>query len=332
MNNLKNIKSKIDKLFIVEGYTDVIAMEKAGFNSVAPLGTAVSMEQLKLAWQYNNEPIIFFDGDQAGKHASNRVLDIALQRLGVERSLSFIFPGHSDDPDTILNKTNGKDIMKSLIESKSSYIETLIKSELMENMNTPERILLFKKSLLNKINKIENTEIKNLYKYIINEKIQESLKESIKKTDYNPVKINKDHQFIKKNKDRKEEQFVLRRERSILGAMINNFNLLKNNDEILAEIHISNSELSILRDNIIEIISKKDINESLELKESLINKGFSQIIKRHFNTHDCIQFSLIENYANEKTNINNAHKAFMDIINIQEEWYKRKNKNLSNTT
>ena len=114
--------------------------------------------------------------------------------------------------------------------------------------------------------------------------------------------------------------------------MINNFNLLKNNDEILAEMHISNNELSILRDNIIEIISKNDINESLQLKESLIKKGFSQIIKRHFNTIDCIQFSLIENYANEKTNINNANKAFMDIINIQEEWYKRKNKNLSNTT
>ncbi len=332
MNNLKNIKSKLDKLFIVEGYTDVIAMEKAGFNAVAPLGTAVSEEQLKLAWQYNNEPIIFFDGDKAGKNASIRVLDIALQHLEAERSLSFIFLDNSEDPDTILYKTNGRDIIESLLENKFSYIETLIKSELIENMNTPERILLFKKNLTNKINKIKNTEIKNLYKYVMNEKIQESLKESIKKTDYNPVKINKDHQFIKRYKDRKEEQFVLRRERSILGAMINNFNLLKNNDEILAEVHISNKELSILRDNIIEIISKKDINESLQLKESLINKGFSKIIKRHFNTLDCIQFSLIENYANEKTNINNANKAFIDIINLQEEWYKRKNKNLSNTT
>ncbi len=332
MNNLKNIKSKQHKLFIVEGYTDVIAMEKAGFNSVAPLGTAVSQEQLNLAWQYNNEPIIFFDGDKAGKHASFRVLDIALQYLSAEKSLSFIFPDNSEDPDTILNKTNGKDIMKLLLENKSSYIETLIKSELIENMNSPERILLFKKNLLNKINKIENKEIKNLYAYVMNEKVKESLKESVKKTDYNPVKINKDRQFIKKYKDRKEEQFVLRRERSILGAMINNFNLLKNNDEILAEIHISNKELSILRDDIIEIISKKDISDSLQLKESLISKGLSQVIKRHFNTSDCIQFSLIENYANEKTDINNANKAFMDIIKIQEEWYKRKNKNLSNTT
>ena len=222
--------------------------------------------------------------------------------------------------------------MKSLLENKSSFIETLIKSELIENMNTPERILLFKKSLLLKINKIENTEIKNLYKYIMNEKIQESLKESIKKTYYNPTKINKDYQFIKKYKDRKEEQFVLRRERSILGAVINNFKLLKNNDEVLAEVYISNNELSNLRDNIIQIISQEEINESLELKEHLINKGLSQIIKRHFNTSDCIQFSLIENYADEKTNINNANKAFIDIINIQQEWYRRKNKNLSNTT
>ncbi len=332
MNNLKNIKSKLHNLFIVEGYTDVIAMEKAGFNSVAPLGTAVSQEQLNLAWQYNNEPIIFFDGDQAGKNASIRVLDIALQYLEVERSLSFIFPDNLEDPDTILNKTNGKDIIKSLLENKSSFIETLIKSELIENMNTPERILLFKKSLSNRINKIENIEIKSLYKHIMNNKVQESLKESIKKTDYFPAKINKDYQFIKKYKDRKEEQFVLRRERSILGAVINNFNLLKNNDELLAEMHISNNELSILRDNIIEIISRKDINESLELKESLINKGLSKIIKSHFNTIDCIQFSLVENYANEKTNINNANKAFIDVVNIQEEWYKRKNKNLSNTT
>ena len=216
--------------------------------------------------------------------------------------------------------------------NKKQVEPELIKSELKENMDTPERILLFKKSLLNKVDRIENTEIKNLYKYIINEKVKESLRESIKKTDYSPINANKDHQFIKKNKDRKEEQFVLRRERSILGAMINNFSLLKNNDEILAEIHISNSELALLRNKIIEIISKKNIYNSLELKESLIAEGMSQIIKSHFNTNDCIQFSLIANFANEKTNFKDAKKAFIDIINIQANWYQKKNKNLSNNT
>lgn len=332
MSNLKNIKSKLDKLFIVEGYTDVITMEKNGYNSLAPLGTAVSLEQLNIAWQYNNEPIIFFDGDQAGKNASFRVLDIALPELGVERSLSFIFPENGEDPDSVLNKMEGKKVINSLLQNKSSSIETLINSELIENMNTPERILLFKKNLFNKIDKIENKEIKNLYKYIIQEKVQENLKESIKTTDYRPIKANKDHQFVKKYKDRKEEQFVLRRERSILGAMINNFNLLKRNDEMLAEVHLSNIELSKLRDNIIEIISNDNVSKSLELKENLIKKGLIQIIKNHFNTKDGIKFSLIENYANENTDTEYANKALMDVIKIQKQWYLRKNKNLSNNT
>ena len=332
MNNLKNIKSKLDKLFVVEGYTDVIAMDKKGYNSVAPLGTAVSQEQLNIAWQYNNEPIIFFDGDEAGKNASYRVLDIALANLEVEKSLGFIFLESKDDPDTILNKEAGENIMHSLLDNKLSFIEALVKSELNENFNTPEGILLFKRNLLNKINKINNTEIKNLYKYIANEKVQGSLRENIKKNNYNSFKTNKDLHFIKKYKDRKEEQFVLRRERSILGAMINNFNLLKENDEILAEVYISNDELSKLRDNIIEILSKKNINNSSELKEQCINKGLTQIIKKHFNTNDGIQFTLIEKYANENTDIVNANKALQDVIFLQQEWYKRKNKNLSKIT
>ena len=333
MNNLMKVKSKLENLFLVEGYTDVIAMERLGYNAVAPLGTAVSIEQLDIAWQYANEPVVFFDGDEAGRNASFRVLDIALSNVEAEKSLSFIFPENTEDPDTISNKVNGEEIINSLIKNKLSFIETLLKSDLINNnMNGPERILLFKKNLLRKINKINDIEVKNLYKYILNEKIQENLKQSIKKTNYNPVKSNKDNQFVKKYKDRKEEQFVLRRERSILGAMINNFNLLRENDEMLAEIPISNHELATLRDAIIEILSSRTINKSLELKINLIEKGLSRIIKNHFITQDCLQFSLVENYANEKTNINDAKRALLDVILLQEKWYKKKNKNLSNIT
>jgi len=158
------------------------------------------------------------------------------------------------------------------------------------------------------------------------------LRESIRKTNYSPIKSNKDNQFIKKFKDRKEEQFVLRRERSILGAMINNFKLLKENDEILAELFISNIDLAKLRDAIIDIISNNDLNKSLELKNSLINRGLSKIIKNHFITEDCMKFNLVETYANETTDINVAKKALLDVILLQEKWYKRKNKNLSNIT
>ena len=56
------------------------------------------------------------------------------------------------------------------------------------------------------------------------------------------------------------------------------------------------------------------------------------VIKKHFNTSDCIRFTLIENYANENADINNANKALKNIMFLQQEWYKRKNKNLSKIT
>ncbi len=331
MNSLKDLKQRDEKLFIVEGYTDVIALEKNGYNAVAPLGTSVSKEQLEIAWNYVNEPIIFFDGDSAGIKAAYRVMDIALPELQPEKTLNFLFLKDNEDPDTLLKTTNGKDKLIDLLNKKYSFLEALLKAEMSVRLDSPERVLSFKNKLFDKVDKISNLEVKKLYKMVISEKLRTTFKESINYTNYFPSKSNKDNQFIKNFKDRKEEEFVLRRERSILGAMINNFNLLKNTDEILAELFISNKDLAFLRDNIIEIISQEKVENSIELKNQLINKGFSNIIKSHFQTKDCIKFNLIENYAKEHTNIIDAKKALMNVINLQENWHK-KNKNLRKIT
>jgi len=329
MNNLKMMKTRDHNLYIVEGYTDVIAMEQNGYNAVAPLGTAISLEQINLTWKYVNEPNITFDGDKAGINATYRALDVALFDIEPEKTLNFIFLANNEDPDSLLKTTDGKIKFESFIQDKLSLIETIIKSQITNNLDTPERVLVYKKKLLSKINNIKNTEIKNLYKLIVEEKIRETFRKSIKLTNYSSLNANKDSQFIKKFKDRNEEQFVLRRERSILGAMINNFNLLSDNDEVLAELYFSNNELSILRDAIIDIISQEKVKKAGELKDSLINKGLAKIIKNHFATEDCIKFHLKENYAKESTNISDAKKALLDIVHLQEKWYQKKNKSLS---
>ena len=329
MNNLKMMKTRDHNLYIVEGYTDVIAMEQNGYNAVAPLGTAISSEQINLTWKYVNEPNILFDGDKAGVSATYRALDIALFNIEPEKTLNFIFLENEEDPDNLLKTTEGKIRFQNFIQSKLSFIETIMKSQITNNLDTPERVLVYKKKLLSKINNINNTEIKNLYKLIVEEKIRETLRKSIKATNYSMLNSNKDNQFIKKFKDRNEEQFVLRRERAILGAMINNFNLLRDNDEVLAELYISNNELATLRDAIIDTITQEKIQKAEELKDSLINKGLANIIKNHFATEDCIKFHLKEHYAKESTNIIDAKKALLDIVLLQEKWYEKKNKSLS---
>ena len=67
------------RLIAVEGYVDVIAMATAGFEAtVAPLGTALTAEQLALMWRMADEPVLCFDGDDAGRRAAYRAIDIAL--------------------------------------------------------------------------------------------------------------------------------------------------------------------------------------------------------------------------------------------------------------
>ena len=70
------------QLIVVEGYVDVIAMVTSGFpGAVAPLGTALTENQLALIWKMTDEPILCFDGDRAGQKAAYRAADLALPLL-----------------------------------------------------------------------------------------------------------------------------------------------------------------------------------------------------------------------------------------------------------
>src|SRR5450755_1274003 len=78
------------QLIVVEGYVDVIAMVTAGFPAtVAPLGTALTEDQLALVWKMADEPVLCFDGDPAGRRAAYRAIDLALPRILPGKSLLF---------------------------------------------------------------------------------------------------------------------------------------------------------------------------------------------------------------------------------------------------
>ncbi|MGI3776258.1 MAG: DNA primase [Janthinobacterium lividum] len=87
----------------VEGYMDVIALHQAGFGAaVAPLGTALTAEQLEALWRLSPTPVLCFDGDGAGTRAAARAADVALPLLGTERSLSIATLPSGQDPDTLV--------------------------------------------------------------------------------------------------------------------------------------------------------------------------------------------------------------------------------------
>ena len=88
---------------VAEGYMDVIALTRAGFaNAVAPLGTALTSDQLRLLWTMVPLPTLCFDGDVAGQKAAHRALDTALPHLEPGRSLQFAFLPEGRDPDDMV--------------------------------------------------------------------------------------------------------------------------------------------------------------------------------------------------------------------------------------
>jgi DNA primase len=125
---------------VAEGYMDVIALTRGGFpNSVAPLGTALTADQLKLLWRMANEPLLCFDGDSAGMKAAHRAVETALPLLQPGRSLAFAFLPDGLDPDDLLRQ-QGREALAQSLGATKPLVEVLWTKELQSGeWHTPER-------------------------------------------------------------------------------------------------------------------------------------------------------------------------------------------------
>ncbi|WP_417416240.1 DNA primase [Hoeflea sp.] len=104
-------------LIVVEGYMDVIALAQAGIdNVVAPLGTALGENQLKLLWRVTQQPVLCFDGDEAGQRAANRTVDLALPHIGPGRTLRIAVLPPGKDPDDLV-RHDGREPFDQVIAS-----------------------------------------------------------------------------------------------------------------------------------------------------------------------------------------------------------------------
>lgn len=92
-------------LIVVEGYMDVIALHQSGFTgAVAPLGTALTPEQLEVLWQVDRAPILCFDGDGAGRRAAVKAAETGLPLLAPEHSLRICLLPDGEDPDSLVRQ------------------------------------------------------------------------------------------------------------------------------------------------------------------------------------------------------------------------------------
>ena len=175
--NLKNAQKskKNDPLIIVEGYMDVISLANNSIkNAVAPLGTSMTKEQLQLIWRACEEPILLLDGDNAGKLATSRAVDLALPLISYNQTLRIANLPTNYDPDDLL-KQHGKDALKDIIENSQTLSEFIFTNEKSQRkIDSPERLRKLHVELTRKIQKIKDFSLKKMFLAEMNDKIRKT--------------------------------------------------------------------------------------------------------------------------------------------------------------
>jgi DNA primase len=124
----------------VEGYVDVIAMVTAGFAAtVAPLGTALTEEQLALLWKMADEPVLCFDGDNAGLRAAYRAVELAMPRLKPGKSLKFALLPQGQDPDDLVRSAGRKAVADVIAAARPLAAMLWTRETEGHTFDTPER-------------------------------------------------------------------------------------------------------------------------------------------------------------------------------------------------
>ncbi len=134
-------------LVVVEGYMDVIACQRAGVAAVAPLGAALTEEQMEALWRLHPEPTLSFDGDAAGLRAQARAIERALPLLQPGRSFRFVRVTGGKDPDDVLRE-QGPQALRAQLADTRPFVEALFEREWdAEPLGTPESYAGLKKRL-----------------------------------------------------------------------------------------------------------------------------------------------------------------------------------------
>ncbi|MBA8766776.1 DNA primase [Wolbachia pipientis] len=188
---LSEIRKK-QHILVVEGYMDTIALHQAGIsNAVAPLGTAISAEQIKNLWRFAKEISICMDGDSAGRHAATRVAELALPILEPGYTLKFVTLPSNKDPYDICNELEYKkeDVLTALDHSTKLHSEYLWHHIIDSNLQNyeklaPEKYSILEHKFMEYVNTISNSSIRRYYRDYFYNKASE-LRSSFKKQIFN---------------------------------------------------------------------------------------------------------------------------------------------------
>jgi len=173
MGRARKSLGKGGTLVAVEGYMDVIALAQAGFpNAVAPLGTALTENQLDLLWRMAGEPVLCFDGDEAGLRAAWRGADLALPMIEPGKTVRFALLPDGQDPDDLV-RNEGPDAFARVLADARPLADMVWMRETQGGVfDTPERKAELEKRLRGVTQRIRDESVRFHYSQEMRDRVQ----------------------------------------------------------------------------------------------------------------------------------------------------------------
>jgi len=308
----RKFSNKIDHIYLVEGYMDVVGLSKNGIeNVVANLGTSLTDKQILILNQFFDDVIICFDGDESGYKAALRAAENSIKELVPEKQISFLFLPDHEDPDSFTNK-NGKDYFIDFSKkNKISIHQFIFEHYKRETDNNPSSMAIFEKKLREVASTIKDKFIKKYVLEYFLEKISSFTPHSntIKKK-FVSKNINSLKSTQKYFNESKSLSHIEIKEFSLLYLIINNLDIFQKNIHLIEKIKLFTNENKLVFDSVLLKLrsgSKFDIKE-LSIDKQLIDRIFKFASIKH----------ILNNYQNNEEKIFDLLQEIMrDLKNYE---------------
>ncbi len=276
------------ELIVAEGYMDVIALHQAGFDgAVAPLGTALTEAQIEELWRLKPEPVLCFDGDQAGRRAAARAADRVLPLLQPGFSLRFVFLPEGQDPDSLV-RDGGPGAMTSALAQAIPLVDWLWQIETSgRSLDTPERRAGLRKALRERAAAIAERSVQAQYLAEFESRLDRHFRPAGHPRDrrryareYRRATGPGEHyKGVSLKSDGNTRHVTHRAQQALLAALINHPQLIDGTAEDLVRVALGRgAELDRLRAALLN--SEADALDSRSLRNHLAGLGFSELLGR----------------------------------------------------
>ena len=266
------------RIIVCEGYMDVIAQSKYGFDyAVAPLGTALTEDQIQEAWKICPEPTLCFDGDSAGIRAAVRSVDRVLPILKPGYSLKYVFLPDKMDPDEFL-KSKGAEEYEKAITSTMPLADLLWKKNLQSQpIDTPEQKAKFENNIYEEISKITDEKVRGYYLQDIKNRIYAELRGGKNSQVQAPQKYTQ-HPKPVKTKEKLTIKYGLddKVARFILSAFVCHPELISEFEEKVSMFEIPDTELNLFWNKITEICQENENLNAESFWQKLVEENMDK--------------------------------------------------------